>query len=257
MQSYLKYKDYYDRKAKAAPPKEKDYCFILQPKANSQASKLPFRDYRWIGPFVIQKVLSNDNYFVRRVNTNKTQILHRIRLKIFVPNTPLQDNYSGEKLQPGEERVIPQDDLYTISWKVDFDYELFETRIIYGQTRPRAYRTTPRAEDESSSVKESKRSSERRNDNDVSETEIKLKPASSPSSCDAASTINESPSGNQKENDVTNELNDDENVSKRGADITVPGISENSEVNSSQRGGKYSPNPTPNCTDEYRYLSDC
>ena len=29
MQSYLKYKDYYDRKAKAAPLKEKDYCFIF------------------------------------------------------------------------------------------------------------------------------------------------------------------------------------------------------------------------------------
>ena len=74
MQSYLKYKEFFDRKAKAAPLKEKDYCFILQPNADSQASKIPFRDYRWIGPFVIQKNLSNNNYIVRRVNTNKTQI---------------------------------------------------------------------------------------------------------------------------------------------------------------------------------------
>ena len=83
IQSYLKYKNYYDRKAK-----EKDYCFVLQPKADNQASKIPFREYRWIGPFVVQTVLSNDNYFVRRLNTNKTQILHRIRLKKFVPNAP-------------------------------------------------------------------------------------------------------------------------------------------------------------------------
>ena len=49
MQSFLKYKDYYDRKAKAAPLKQKkDYCFILQPKYDSQASKVPFREYRWI-----------------------------------------------------------------------------------------------------------------------------------------------------------------------------------------------------------------
>ena len=128
MQSYLKYKDYYDRKAKAAPLKEKDYCFVLQPKADSQASKIPFKEYRWIGPFVIQKVLSNDNYFVRRLNTNKTQILHRIRLKKFVPNAPLEDKYDGEKLQPDNEIVIPQDDLYTISWEVDFEYDLFEPR---------------------------------------------------------------------------------------------------------------------------------
>ena len=29
MQSYIKYKEYYDRKAKAAPLKENDYCFVL------------------------------------------------------------------------------------------------------------------------------------------------------------------------------------------------------------------------------------
>ena len=78
MQSYLKYKDHYDRKAKAAPLKEKNYCFIQQPKAGSQASKIHFRDNRWIGPFVIRKNLSNDNYIFLRVNTNETQILHRI-----------------------------------------------------------------------------------------------------------------------------------------------------------------------------------
>ena len=88
MQSYLKYKDHYDRKPKAAPLKEKDYCFVLQPKADSQASKITFREYRWIDPFVVQTVLSNDNCIVRRLSTIKTQILHRIRLKRIVPNAP-------------------------------------------------------------------------------------------------------------------------------------------------------------------------
>ena len=37
------------KKAKASPLKEKDYCFILQPKADHQGSKTPFRDFRWIG----------------------------------------------------------------------------------------------------------------------------------------------------------------------------------------------------------------
>ena len=80
MQSYIKYKEHYDRKAKAAPLKENDYGFVLQLKADHQGSKIPFRDYRWVGPFIVQKVLSNENYIVRRLNTNKTQILHRIRL---------------------------------------------------------------------------------------------------------------------------------------------------------------------------------
>ena len=128
MQSYLKYKEYYDRKAKAAPLSEQDFCFILQPKADNQGSKIPFREYRWIGPYRIEKVLPNDNYIVRRLNTNKTQILHRIRLKKFVPNTPLEDKYSKEKLQPDEEIIIPQDDLYTISWEADFVYQVFGPR---------------------------------------------------------------------------------------------------------------------------------
>ena len=81
MQSYLKYKEYYDRKAKAAPLKLNDYCFILQPIADHQGSKIPFREYQWTGPYIVEKVLPNDNYLVRKLNSNKTQILHRIRLR--------------------------------------------------------------------------------------------------------------------------------------------------------------------------------
>ena len=97
MQSSIIYKEYYDRKAKAAPLKENEYCFVLQPKADHQGAKLPFRDYRWVGPFIVQKVLPNENYIVRRFNTNKTKILHRIRLNQFVPNQPLEDNFREQR----------------------------------------------------------------------------------------------------------------------------------------------------------------
>ena len=46
MQSYIKYNRYYDKKAKASPLKEKDYCFILDIKADYQGSKIPLRDFR-------------------------------------------------------------------------------------------------------------------------------------------------------------------------------------------------------------------
>ena len=279
MQSYLKYKDYYDRKAKAAPLKEKDYCFVLQPKADSQASKIPFKEYRWIGPFVIQKVLSNDNYIVRRLNTNKTQILHRIRLKKFVPNAPLEDKYDGEKLQPDNEIVIPQDDLYTISWEVDFEYDLFEPRkenwTDVATRRPmdaESTNTDNDVTDEESASNES--CSERTTRNYVTEnervsnesynertteydvTEDEISPRENNSS-DEPSPPTQTSQRTENENDVTNDLQDTENVSNTGADITVPGISENGNPNenSSPRGGKYNlrPNPAPNFTDEYRY----
>ena len=72
MQLYLKYKDYYDRKAKAAPLEQGNFCFILEPLADHQGSKIPFREFQWIGPYVIEKVLPNENYKVRKLNSNKT-----------------------------------------------------------------------------------------------------------------------------------------------------------------------------------------
>ena len=85
MQAYLKYKAYYDRKANASKLKKADYVLILQPKADHQGSKIPFTDFRWIGPYIIEKVLPNNNYLVRKIGTNKTQILHRMRLRQFTP----------------------------------------------------------------------------------------------------------------------------------------------------------------------------
>ena len=211
MQSYLKYKDYYDRKAKAAPLKEKDYCFVLQPKADNQASKIPFREYRWIGPFVVQTVLSNDNYIVRRLNTNKTQILHRIKLKKFVPNAPLENIYDGEKLQPDNEIVVPQDDVYTISWEVDFEYELFEPRKD-DWTDVAARRPTDTEdgsvenyviENERGSANENEGHRERSNEDDVNENETRTQ---SRNSRNVASPWDEKTKSTQNENDVTNDL---------------------------------------------------
>ena len=124
MQSYIKYKEYYDRKAKAAPLKENDYCFVLQPKTDHQGSKIPFSDYRWVGPFIVQKFLPNENYIIRRLNTNKTQILHRIRLRCLSTNPPSEDSFRHERLEKDEEITIPQDDLYTITWETNFGEQL-------------------------------------------------------------------------------------------------------------------------------------
>ena len=115
MHSYIKHKKYYDKKAKASPLKEKGYCFILQPKAEHQGSKIPFRDFRWIGPYLVEKVLPNNNYIVRKLNTNKTQILHKIRLRKNNHEKPPEDNYQETRWQIDDNIVVPQDDLYTIA----------------------------------------------------------------------------------------------------------------------------------------------
>ena len=120
---------YYDNKAKASPLKEKDFCFILQPKADHQGSKIPFRDFRWIGPYLVEKVLPNNNYIVRKLNANKTQILHRIRLRKNNPEKPPEDKHQETQWQVDDNIVVPQDDLYTVAWEAEFGGHLFDIPI--------------------------------------------------------------------------------------------------------------------------------
>ena len=87
---------------------------------DNQGSKIPFRDLRWVGPYIVQKALPKDNYVVRKINNNKTQILHRIRLRTFLPNKQTVDSYQNEKLQSDDGIIIPQDGLYTLTWETDF-----------------------------------------------------------------------------------------------------------------------------------------
>ena len=130
-QSYIKYRRYYDKKAKSSPLKEKDYCFILQPKADLQGSKIPFLDFRWIGRYLLEKILPNSNYIVRKLDTNKTQILHRIRLREYNPEKPPEDNYQEARWQIDDNIVVPQDDLFTIAWEAEFGGRLFDIPVIY------------------------------------------------------------------------------------------------------------------------------
>ena len=128
MQAYIKYKAYYDRKANASTLKKADYVFILQPKADHQGSKNPFTDFRWIGPYIIEKVLPNNNCLVRKIGTNKTQVLHRMRLRQFTPRQPLPDVPVTQcEWQPDPEVVITHDDLYARAWECEYDEPIFDS----------------------------------------------------------------------------------------------------------------------------------
>ena len=112
MQAYIKYKAYYDKKANASKLKEADFVYILQPKAYHQGSKIPFTKFRWIGPYIIEKVLPNNNYLVQKIGTNKTQVLHRMRTRQFTPRQPPADiRVNAHEYQPDPEVSINHDDL--------------------------------------------------------------------------------------------------------------------------------------------------
>ena len=78
-------------KATATPLKVNDYCYVLNPKAHNQSMKFAFKDCIWTGPYIVVKVLSNNNYVVRRTGTRYTQTLQRIRLRLYAPNQRVPD----------------------------------------------------------------------------------------------------------------------------------------------------------------------
>ena len=69
----------------------------------------------WTENFILEKVLPNENLIVRKLNSNTTQILHRIRLRNNGLHTVLQDIKSEGNMQPDDDIIIPQDNLYVIT----------------------------------------------------------------------------------------------------------------------------------------------
>ena len=131
MQAYSKYKAYYDEKAKALKLKQTDYVFILQPKADHQGSKIPFTDFCWIGQYIIENVLPNNKSLERKIGTNKTQILHRMKLRQFTPRQLIPDiPITPREWQPDPEVVIKHDDLYARAWECEYDEPIFDSGYI-------------------------------------------------------------------------------------------------------------------------------
>ena len=230
--------------------------------------------------------MPNENYIVRRINTNKTQILHRIRLKRFIPNQPLEDNFREQRLQPDEEIVIPQDDLYVIAWETDFgeqlvtrDSETIPTSVPNGE-QPNTAETNANDIDETeadyiitreeSNNDNAAHSRNKRLDDDVTERNKATavtentksdwpNPAVSPKNQENSLP---STAGGPENDEIFSERNsmnenDAQNSPKRGDDIIVPEISESDARNESlsPRGGKYNlrPNPNPNYSEDFRY----
>ena len=127
MQAYITYKAYYDKKANASKFKEADYVYVLQLKADHQGSKIPFTEFRWIRPYIIEKFLPNNNYLVRKIGTNKTQVLHRMRIRQFTLRQPPADiAVKRQEYKPDPEVSLHHDDLYAKAWEYDYEQPIFD-----------------------------------------------------------------------------------------------------------------------------------
>ena len=133
MQAYIKYKAYDDKKANASKLNEQQYVFVLQPTADHQRSKIPSTEFRWLGPYIVEKFLPENNYLVRKLGTNKSQVLHRMRLPSFAPRRPIPDvQTTSYEWKPDPEVIKKHDDLYARAWESEYETPIFDN----GQHEP-------------------------------------------------------------------------------------------------------------------------
>ena len=67
---------------------------------------------------------------MRKPNTNKTQILHGIRLRKYNHKKPPEDSCQETQWQIEVNDIISQDDLYTHAWETEFAGHMFDNPII-------------------------------------------------------------------------------------------------------------------------------
>ena len=116
------------KKANASKLKEADYVYVLQPKADHRRSKIPFTEFRWIGPYIIEKVLPNNIYLVPKIGTNKTQVNCRMRMRQFTPRQPPGDiRITPQEWNPDPEVSLKHDDLYETAWECEYEHPKFDS----------------------------------------------------------------------------------------------------------------------------------
>ena len=72
-----------------------------------------------------KKVLPNNNYLVRKIGTNKTQVLHQMRMRQFTPRQPPADTtVKPQEYKSDPEVSLNHDDLYAREWECDYEQPL-------------------------------------------------------------------------------------------------------------------------------------
>ena len=100
-------------------------CLTAQSRSSREQFSCCRNSVEW--PLHFEKVLSNNNYLVRRIGTNKSQVLHRLRLRQFTPRKLLPDiQIKPQKWKPNPEVSIRHDDLYAIAWERDYETPIFD-----------------------------------------------------------------------------------------------------------------------------------
>ena len=99
---------------------EKQSMFMSYRRIQIIKGKIPLTEFRWIGPNIIEKLLPNNNYPVRKIGTNKIQVLHRSRMRQIAPRQSIRDKgITPQEWKPDPEVSLKYDDLYSSAWECE------------------------------------------------------------------------------------------------------------------------------------------
>ena len=166
--------------------------------------------------------MPNINYLVRKIGTNKTQNLHRMRLRQFTPRQPIPDTpVTPREWQPHPEVIIKQDDLYAraLEWE-------YNKPIIDSDCDKLVIPNSP---------------------------EVSVQPEEAPDEIRSTpGTIQEDPSEILPHTRDIDDGTDTDQYMQPDADTSVEQID---PTPTNPRSSKYDlrHNPRPNCKDDYRY----
>ena len=72
-------------------------------------------------------MLPNNNYLVRKIGTDKTQVLHRMRMRQFTPRQPPAEiRVKPHEYKPDPEVTLNYDDLYARAWEYHYEQPFFD-----------------------------------------------------------------------------------------------------------------------------------
>ena len=80
-----------------------------------------------VWPYFCEKALGNNNYLVRRIGIDRTQVLHRMRLRHFTPQQPIPDVQITPRQRKHEpEVIINHDYLYARAWECEHHRPIYD-----------------------------------------------------------------------------------------------------------------------------------
>ena len=98
-------------------------------------------------------MLPNNEYFVRKIGSNKTQIFHRMRLRLITPRQPIPDvQITPREWKTDPEFNIKHDDLYVRAWECEYENPKFDSDY-NNLVTPNSHEITVRSEEAADEMK--------------------------------------------------------------------------------------------------------